>query len=60
MELSYDGNLAADVKAMSASGVSWREIAERVSARCGYEVSYETLRVWYGTKRGQVTDSVAS
>jgi len=33
-----------------AEGTSWRWMAERVSARCGYEVSYEALRQWYGKK----------
>ncbi len=60
LELKYDGDLAADIKTMNAAGTSWREIAERVSARCGYTVSYESLRLWYGVKRGQDTESVAS
>jgi intein-encoded DNA endonuclease-like protein len=50
MEHKYDGDLAADIKAMAAGGVSWREMAERVSARCGYEVSHESLRQWYREK----------
>jgi len=58
LEHRYDGDLAGDIQIMSSAGTSWREMAERVSARCGYEVSYESLRIWYGSKR--VTDSVAS
>ena len=50
LELRYDGDLAADIKTMAAAGVSWREMAERVSARCGYDVSHESLRQWYGEK----------
>ena len=49
LEHRYDGDLAADVKAWEGS-VTWREIAERVSERCGYDVSYESLRQWYRTK----------
>lgn len=48
IELRYDGDLPGDIKAMIAAGMSWREMAERVSARCGHNVSYETLRIWYG------------
>lgn len=48
VELRYDGDLPSDVKKMLGAGMSWREMAERVSARCGHDVSYETLRTWYG------------
>ena len=50
VEHRYDGDLAADIKTMAAAGTSWREMAERVCARCGYLVSYESLRQWYGEK----------
>ena len=50
LEHRYDGDLAVDIRAWAAGGVSWREIAERVSERCGYGVSYESLRQWYRTK----------
>ena len=60
LELRYDGDLAADIKIMTAAGTSWREISERVSARCGYTVSYESLRIWYGRKIADSADSVAS
>lgn len=56
LELKYPGDLEADVKAWESEGKTWRWMAERVSARCGYEVSYESLRTWYGTKRGQITE----
>jgi intein-encoded DNA endonuclease-like protein len=48
IEHRYDGDLTSDIKKMAASGTSWREMAERVSARCGYTVSHESLRQWYG------------
>ena len=50
LELKYPGDLKADVKAWAAGGTSWRWMAERVSARCGYDVSHESLRQWYGEK----------
>lgn len=48
LELAYDGDLAADVGAMLATGQSWREIAARVGARTGHPVSHESMRRWYG------------
>ena len=51
MEHTYDGDLASDIKVMAAGGVSWREMAERVSARCGYDVSHESLRQWYAATK---------
>ena len=50
IELRYDGDLAADIKTMAAAGTSWREMAERVCARCGSPVSHESLRQWYREK----------
>ncbi len=51
MEHLYDGDLAADVAAHLTAGTSWREIAERVSARTGVTVSYESLRQWFGPQQ---------
>lgn len=48
LEHLYDGDLARDVAKFTEAGMSWREIAERVSAKSGQAVSYETLRTWYG------------
>lgn len=49
IELTYDGDLKADVAQMVAADMSWREIAERVNARSGdFTVSHESLRQWYG------------
>lgn len=47
IEHTYDGDLAADVKNLRTAGRTWRQIAELVSARCGYAVTYESLRSWY-------------
>ncbi len=57
LELKYPGDLGADIKAWMTEGLSWRWMAERVSARCGYTISYESLRLWYGRKD---TEAVAS
>ena len=48
IEHRYGGDLAADIKTMAAAGTSWREMSERVRARCEYTVSHESLRQWYG------------
>lgn len=53
MEHTYPGNLADDVKAMLAERQTWREIAEQIGARCGYPVSYESLRQWYGEAKNK-------
>jgi hypothetical protein len=58
LEHTYDGALASDVRSWIIAGTSWREMAERVSARCGYEVSHESLRQWY--KPSDKTDQAAS
>jgi len=50
IEHRYDGDLAADIKTMEAEGTSWREMAEKVRARCEYDVSYQSLRNWYQIK----------
>jgi len=50
IEQRYDGDLAADIKTWEAAGTSWREMAEQVSTRCTYKVSYQSLRNWYQTK----------
>ena len=50
IEHRYNGDLAADIKTMAAAGTSWREMAERVRARCEYTVSHESLRQWYGER----------
>lgn len=50
IEHLYDGDLAGDIADFTRAGMSWREIAERVSARSGQSVSYETLRTWYGSR----------
>lgn len=55
LELLYDGDLPGDVHTFLAADMSWREIAERVSARTGVTVSHESMRQWYGD-----TASVAS
>lgn len=48
MEHLYDGDLAAEVARRTEAGQSWREIAAHVSESTGQNVSYETLRTWYG------------
>jgi hypothetical protein len=50
MEHTYDGDLAADIRNLRTAGRTWRQIAPLVSTRCGYDVSYESLRLWYGEK----------
>ena len=48
VEHIYDGDLAADIKAMAAAKKGWRAIAAEVSAKTGCKVSHESLRQWYG------------
>lgn len=50
MELMYPGDLCADVGHLSSAGMSWRDIAERVSAECDYDISYQSLHTWYCAK----------
>jgi len=50
VERLYDpdpGKLRADVQSWLADGTTWRTMAELVSARCEYAISYESLRRWY-------------
>lgn len=60
LEHRYDGDLAGDVKTLAANGMTWREIAELISARCGHVVSYESLRNWYKPKPDQDTDTAVA
>ena len=55
LEHLYPGDLPYDVARWVESGQSWRVIAKTVAARTGQDVSYESLRVWYGA-----TDRAAS
>lgn len=48
IESRYDGDLAADIAAWSATGTTWRDMAQTVSERTGRTVSHESLRNWYG------------
>jgi len=48
LQLKYPGDLAGDIRNLRAAGSTWCQIAELVSARSGYDVSYESLRSWYG------------
>ena len=48
VEHLYTGDLPADVREMSKSGRSWRDIAETISTDVNLTVSYESLRTWYG------------
>lgn len=51
LEHLYAGDLAAEVARRTAAGESWRTIATHVSKATGQDVSYESLRVWYGTQQ---------
>lgn len=60
LELKYPGDLAGDVRAWLDAKTSWREMAEKISARCGYEVSHESLRQWYRPADETKTHQAAS
>ena len=51
LEHLYAGDLAADVARRVAAGQSWRTIAAHVSESTGQDVSYESLRTWYGERQ---------
>jgi hypothetical protein len=48
LEMKYDGDIAGDIAGWIAGGISWRSIRDRVQERTGFNVSYESLRNWYG------------
>lgn len=48
LEARYPGDIEADIRALRVIGWSWREVAETISRRADIEVTYESLRQWYG------------
>lgn len=49
-ESSYPGDIVGDVNALRADGLSWRQVAEAITAGLpdALSVSHESLRSWYG------------
>jgi hypothetical protein len=58
IERMYGPNLETDVQAWIADGKTWREMAEIISARCDYQISYESLRRWYANRFPKATMNV--
>lgn len=55
IELRIGGDLAGFVDRCRARGLSWRQIANEVNDKAHTDITYETLRSWYGPRTEQVS-----